>query len=515
MTTDGTKLRALVVYAAVVPVALLLGVLLASPAEFTHWAPITLFLLLLLFPLIMKWHRPLLFASWNMTAVVFFLPGHPRLWLVMAFITLTTALVQRALLRDMRFIYAPTILLPLLYLAFIVYLTAKLTGGFGMAIFGSESIGGHRYIEMFGGIIGCMAMLTARIPPQKAMLYVGLFFLGSLTDIIGNTINFVTPSFYYLFLIFPVDVVSGDSSSGMIRFYGTSVALMGVFWYMLARFGIRETLGGRNLKRLALLVAVAVLTSFGGYRSFFILMALTFVLVFYFEGLFRSRFALPAVGLCVAAAVIVIPLADKLPMSMQRTLSFLPLKISPVARLDADASTEWRIQMWNRVLPDVPRYLWLGKGLLMDSQELDMANMEQSSGRSESSAGARTASDYHNGPLTTIIPFGIWGALGWIWFLAAALRASYLNYMYGEEQLKKINTLLLAYLLARTILFFFVFGNFYSDLGIFTGIVGLNLALNGGIRKPVRVHTVVRPVTLSIPTAFKPAHTAAVGAGKP
>jgi len=77
--------------------------------------------------------------------------------------------------------------------------------------------------------------------------------------------------------------------------------------------------------------------------------------------------------------------------------------------------------------------------------------------------------------------------LGWLWFLAAGFRALYLNYRYGEESLKKINTFLLAYFLARVIHYMLIFGNFYSDIAIFAGIVGLGVSLNGGICRPVHV----------------------------
>ncbi len=113
--------------------------------------------------------------------------------------------------------------------------------------------------------------------------------------------------------------------------------------------------------------------------------------------------------------------------------------------------------------------------------------------------------DYHNGPLSVIIPFGIWGVIGWLWFLATATRALYLNYRNSDPQLKTINRFLFAYFVARIIFFFFIFGGFYSDLAIFTGIVGLSISLNNGIRKRV-------PNLAYVPATVGPMRTTAMAA---
>jgi hypothetical protein len=46
-----------------------------------------------------------------------------------------------------------------------------------------------------------------------------------------------------------------------------------------------------------------------------------------------------------------------------------------------------------------------------------------------------------------------------------------------------LNRFLLAYFITKTIFFFCVFGNFYSDLAMFTGLVGVSISLNGGIAR--------------------------------
>jgi hypothetical protein len=102
-----------------------------------------------------------------------------------------------------------------------------------------------------------------------------------------------------------------------------------------------------------------------------------------------------------------------------------------------------------------------------------------------SADGAALAGDYHNGPLSVIIPFGIWGEAAFVWFLAAGLRALHRNYQFGAPELRQINAFLLSFFVARGIFFIFVLGALRTELFYFTGLVGFRVALNGGVRPQV------------------------------
>jgi hypothetical protein len=207
---------------------------------------------------------------------------------------------------------------------------------------------------------------------------------------------------------------------------------------------------------------------------------MTFVIIFYLEGLVRSRL-LPAllVG-TLLVGVAMLPFMNKLPLAVQRTFSFLPVQVDPVAMADAQASTEWRVRMWKTLLPQVPQYLLLGKGFGINGAELEFAqNMTYRGG--DTTDVASLAGDYHNGPLSVIIPLGIWGLLGFIWFLVAAIRVLYLNHKYSPPDLKRINTFLFAYFIVRTIFFLAIYGSFYAEFFILTGLLGLSISINGGI----------------------------------
>jgi hypothetical protein len=140
--------------------------------------------------------------------------------------------------------------------------------------------------------------------------------------------------------------------------------------------------------------------------------------------------------------------------------------------------------MWRDLLPQVPQYLLLGKGYginARDFEELNLANSRSDSGVE----GTELVGDYHNGPLSVIIPFGAAGAIGFLWFVFAGGRVLYLNYRYGEPLCQRLNTFLLAYYVTRLAIFFFIFGGLSGDLAVFTGILGLSVCVNGGVAKPV------------------------------
>jgi hypothetical protein len=498
MTANSNLLRSIVTYSIILPLALWIGYELAQPLDRVSLVSFVVILGVISSPLLLKWHRPLLVLSWNLGAVVFFLPGRPDLWLVLAFVSLGIYIVQKTLVREFRFIHAPSLVAPLLFIVIVVFVTAKGTGGFGLQSLGSSTVGGRRYWDIFGAVAGFLAMLGLRIPPHKAMLYVGLFFLAAMATLIGNVVYNFVPQLYYILLLFPATQdFSVAATATVARFTGFALSFLAICWYLLARYGIVGMLGGRRTLRFALLLVALLISLGGGFRGNVVLICLTLTTLFFLERVWTTKY----VGLFVIGATLVcaliVPFATKLPLPIQRSLSVLPIEVSPLARESAEGSSQWRIEMWQSVLPEIPKYFWFGRGLTLDAQEMDLEDALSRSGQATTGYASFVAvSDFHNGPLSLIIPFGIWGVIGWLWFIGASFRALWLNRKYGEAHLQTANNFIFALFLAKTVFFFFVFGNFYTDLATFCPLVGLSMSLNYGIRKPVVVKPVYRPIVL-------------------
>jgi O-antigen ligase len=345
-------------------------------------------------------------------------------------------------------------------------------------------------------ILGYFAISSQRIDPSRARNFASTYFLSGVTGIISNLAYVAGPAFYILYLVFPVDNALSQAGEDFTlaftgprfsRINGASPAGIACLSFLLARFGIRGILDVTKPWRLIAAVALIGLSLLGGFRSALLIVGLLLLVQFYFEGLFRTRLVVGVLVAALIAGAVLVPTARHLPLSMQRSLSFLPLDIDPVARANAQGSLEWRLEMWRVLMEQVPQYFWIGKGYAIDPTDLYFATESIRRGLATDYEGAVVAGDYHSGPLSIIIPFGIFGVLAFLWFIIAALRLLYRNYMFSDPRLRNINTFLVAYFVARTVFYFVGFGAFNNDLPTFAGIVALSIAINGGMRGPQQV----------------------------
>jgi hypothetical protein len=494
MIAASSLMRSLIVYCLSVPAAVFLGYMLATPMDVSSYMILGVVFCLIMAPLVLRHHHAWLIASWNMTTVVFFLPGRPQLWLLMSWLSLMIAFSHYILHRKEPFLHVASINRPLILLLVITVVIAKARGGLGLASMGADTFGGRRYFMIVTAILGYFAITSRQIPIDRVPFYIALYFVGAATEAIGDLAVFVNPAFYFVFLVFPVGSAGvkaiindpGLKESYTPRLAGVGVACTAFYYVMLSRNGVKNLLTWNRPLKTVIFLAFLGASMIGGFRSALIFFLMLFGILFYLEGLMRSRMLPVFLLLGIAAASIVIPFADHMPLTIQRSLSFLPIKVDPMVRVDAQASTEWRLGIWRNVVPQIPEYLLLGKGYSISAKDLAMSQINTMMG-DNAAEGTEIVGDYHNGPLSVIIPLGLPGTLAFIWLLVVALRTLHRNYLYGNPALASINRFLLAYFIARLVLFLTIFGNFYSDLPGFLGLVGLGVSINGGVAQPVVV----------------------------
>ncbi len=499
-------LRTLIIYGIILPLAVFIGYTLSGDLTRNSFAVLAAIGFILLLPALLKWHYAVLVFSLNSSITIFFFPGKPTLWMLMGGINFGLAVLARVMQKRRAFLSAPSITFTLLALLLVVVITAKFTGGISVMAMGGTSYGGKGYYFIIGAILAYFGLVSQPIPLEKARFYLALFFLPVVIFSLGSTlIYFAGQPFYFLYLLFPVGFASYQASTegslAGVRFAGVWPAAAAVIHYLLAVFGVRGVLA--KGWRWMLLLAVVVLGTMAGFRSFLLLFLVLFAVLFVLEGLLRSPL-FPALVLVGALGLLALtPFATRLPRAMQRTLSFLPIEIDPLVRRDADGSVDWRVTMWQATLPELPKYFWIGKGYSVNPTDLYLAQQAALRGRAAQHSGSLAAGDYHNGPLSVYIPFGSFGCLAFLAFLGAGLRALSLNYRYGNPALEKTNRFFFAFFLTKIIFFFSVFGSLYSDLPQLVAPLGLCIALNGGIcRKPA---TVSKPVVFRGNLRLKPA----------
>ena len=488
-------IKAVILYAICVPLAVVIGYLIANPFDKSTFIYAGIFGGLLAFPLLVKWHQPLLLFSWHTGMVIFFLDGRPDIWLAMVPISLGISVMERTLNSERHFIRVPQITWPLIVLLAVVIVTAKMTGGLGLRSMGSNVYGGKKYVFLFISIASYFALTARRIPKERVWLCVGLFFLAPAINAVGDFASMAPHWMQYLFIVFPTTFqVPDEFQFGTTRLGGVGTAGLAIFLWMVARYGLRGIFLTGRPWRVFLLVMGVGLIFMGGFRGTLLIVMFVFILKFFMEGLQRTWLMPVVIMSGLVGMVAIVPLAHKLPFTVQRTLAFVPfLSLDAEAKMSAEGSSNWRLEMWEALLPQVPKHLLLGKGYAIQPEDFNemMGQTALANGmasKMDASQGSLSlAGDYHNGMLSIILPFGIWGVLAFFWLLFAGVRVLYFNYKYGDPALDSINSLLFVLYLFHMLNYLSCFGGLQmsSDIGLFfLGYLGLSIALNNGVCRP-------------------------------
>jgi hypothetical protein len=509
MSNTSVTSRTLVLFGIAVPLATVVGYLLALPDRASSGLIVGAILAFLAIPIFLRWHHPLLIITWNASMNAFFLPGRPHFWMIFAGISFGITVLGCILNKEEKFQHVPTVTWSLVLLLMVVLVTAKLTGGIGLRTFGGAQYGGKGYVFTIAAVLGYFALSSVRIPRERAQAYTLVYFLAGLA-ILASTIAYAAgPGFWFLFAVFPVEIAIGQALAEytphvtVYRIAGMGFASVAGCQALFLRYGIRGLLDVSKPWRLGLFLLIFGIGFAGGFRSTFVLIALSFGIQFWIEGLHRTRF-FPAVFLAVVIAVgVLVPFAGKLPLAVQRTLTIIPfLPVSSVARHDAQTSLDWRLEMWKILLPELRHYFWVGKGYVINPTDMFLAEESARRGVGDPYQGVLVTGDYHSGPLSIVIPFGIAGVIAFSAVLFFGGRVLYRNWKFGAPELKNINQALFAFFLTKVIFYIFVFGAFYVDLAVFLGLVGLGIAVNG--TEPQRQFK-ARSETVAVP-ALVPAH---------
>jgi O-antigen ligase len=483
--------RQLLILAIVLPIAALVGYLLADPMQIESAAGVGIVLAALLLPLALKWHHPMLVLSWNAAVIVFFLPGDPYMWMFMGALSFGFTMLNRFMDPNLRFNHVPSVTWTLLFMALVVFITAKITGGVGMRSFGAGVQGGRKYFYIWFAVIGYFALSSRSIAPKAALWLAGGYFASAITTVMSTLAYLMGPAGWVLYTIFPTDyamlLVARDFSAdpyaaGISRYAGFGVAGLAIAPLFLMRYGMRGLLDWSKPWRMGMLLLVVAASLLGGFRSTLVQFCLLFAIQFFVEGLHKTRLFAAAMGSAVLGLLLLAATASSLPMSIQRSLTLIPMMpVSAAAKADAENSSKWRQEIWRRVTPEIWQHFWVGKGLTASARNYYLETQAYRQGLADEYEMTILTGDYHNGPLTLIIPFGIGGVIAFVAFLVAGLRVLWRNRNQGTGWLPNINRVLLSVYLAKIIFFFVVFGSFATEFFAFTGLVALSISLNGGI----------------------------------
>jgi hypothetical protein len=504
MTNPAQAIRMLITYAICIPLAMLMGYVMTEVGnrpDFSNLFVVGLVVAVLASPILIRWHYPIMVFGLGCPMYLFFLKGNPPLMQVVVILSLGIAIVERAVNSERRFIKCPTMVWPLLFTAAMAFMTAQLTGGIGLKALGGDTGGGKKYVALFIGVATFFALISRKIPKDQRNLYIAFFLLSGSPAFISDLFPVLPAPLNYINLFFPPSgaAASGDAefSVGATRMSSLASSFGTIAVFLLAKYGLKGVFSLQHPLRCLLFISTFILNMLGGFRIVLITYIMLITMLFFLEGLHRTRMLLVFAMIGILGGTLLVPFAHKLPFTFQRALSFLPLDLDPVAKMDADGSKEWRERMWADVWPKVPQYLLLGKGYTLSAQEMSYmgggAFAGLGTGLDQSQDGLAISMDYHNGPLSTLMPFGIWGMISYLWVTLAAIFVLYRNWRYGDAEIKTVNAFLMALPLQTFIGYFFLFGAYSNDVGTFAKLAGFSVALNWGIKKAPALKTMEHP----------------------
>jgi hypothetical protein len=298
-----------------------------------------------------------------------------------------------------------------LILVIVVVITASIRG-WGLRVLGSSSWGGMQYILVLASLL--FYILSSRVTLTEDRMWriaIGLCLLGLIPAVVAVGIRFF-PTLqllqYFVNIAGAEDPGAIGSSAPLQRF---QVMQLPAVWAALLALLLYD-----RRFRLTPLVLVALLASFtmlgaAGHRTVVVLLGLMMLL---YLGIRRKSVTLnqyaTLILLTFAGIIFLYAFILKLPLTFQRAFAFLPgIRVSFAAATDAIATTEWRIEMWKLMIPMIPQYLLVGRGLGFDLSEAYAAYTLTSDYDLHTFFIA--THNYHSGPLWLLVDLGLGGLL--------------------------------------------------------------------------------------------------------
>lgn len=292
---------------------------------------------------------------------------------------------------------------------------------------GSELIGGRPYFDIALATCGYWVLQRADLTEKIAYRFPIISIVSGSLNFIASTVSYFIPATVpYLSRIYSgidasqylseentgtiVDANPDEINRiGYLAGFGAALSLALYSYYrsitlILPTYFWRPRWTYFWRFKLMSLAIFSILLS--GFRNTIVAMGIYFLLSIFYQrrtgDLWRLLFyAVPSFVLIISLQGVLF----ELPLTAQRTLSFLPGRWSPAAKADAEGSVEWRVYMW-KALFEENKYIKnriLGDGFgysLADSRAMEAATDLKAAHSTQENF--LVTGDLHSGPLSTI-----------------------------------------------------------------------------------------------------------------
>ena len=390
-----------------------------------------------------SWLAWLIIATAPSALILPGLPGRPFMWEAGAMAAWCSLIVLFALRREkLREIADRDLRRALLCLGFYVatLLLVMSVRGVGFRVFGGAQMGGRFYVQQL--VLSVLPLLLAVVPwTERHLLRAvfasialsGTYLVSDLALIRGGGVADIL----LRFLEVPTDAINfyvGYEFTGVRRFQSFAIvsdlALMG----FLMLVPLRSLAGRWSFVLLPLLLGLAALGLASGHRTIFVIAAVMVAILGVFQRIYTPGRLLVILCLMTVLTAGLYRFADRLPLGMQRAVSFLPgIEVSAVAANDAQATIRDRVEALKLGLRDAPEYFLVGRGFGME--RLDKRHV---GAFDDAILIAYENGYFDNGLLGLLLKLGLFGlaaALAFLFFVTkAALRCARLASARGHGE---------------------------------------------------------------------------------
>ena len=338
--------------------------------------------------------------------------------------------------------------------------------GFGMGSLGGSQYGGKAYILLTIAFLFYFAAPQVHLKERHIrLLFWGAFICSWIPAIVQASMyitggaTWVVAQFFDLSSRAMVSAVELGGQTETVRWSEAYHIAQVVLMIALIVPGIRR----RRVISLGLVALAGFLILITGFRGQLIWLG---VMCFWWM-IYNSEKRMATLGIFILLGVVgwlaVLATVSYLSFPMQRALSFLPLVADrmsdPDALMQAQKSFDFRLEVWDLAWKNIPQYLLIGRGLLMDIT--GWAWLQASwYGRPEFFYDFHA---YHSGLYSLLIDFGLFGLVAGTGFMLAVCSRAWQSVRKYCGRRKDLLSAFYVFLTIRfsysVIAFFLVYGS--------------------------------------------------------
>jgi hypothetical protein len=417
MTSDAVKINQMVWLGAAFIAVGLLGFFLASDAYFAFFVTLAILLIGTL-PYHSNLAVYLSVATFSSAIIIPFAPGRPYLWEFAGLLGWSGLLVTVAMRRYKEDFISSIRENKLLFIGIVGYISVLIftmyVRGFGLRIMGGGQMGGRFYFQQIVCAIFPFIFVMIRPEGKTMTRLVILQYVLSITFLISE-FTFVYAPREFQFVLQFLDV-SGDTFTYSKQASGYGYTRMASMMYvghaflliMLASHKLSDFFSVRGFYLVPLAMGILFLSLFSGHRVMLVEVFGIILVLGCAQRIYRAG------NVAILGTILILSLAltylfvDQLPMSVQRSVSFLPgIEVQQVAYDDAYGTLDTRRILRSIGMEMIPDYFWLGRGFAFASGDDSLAMLADPTGIGMHVAQGR----FYNGFIGLMVNTGVFGTI--------------------------------------------------------------------------------------------------------